>query len=212
MLVSFMSQPLTLSSALAMDLGEYKDVTSLDGVRAELKYATKDNFMKENVYGEWQKAYLHKDAFAKFAKANEWLRKNHTGHSFLVYDALRPRSMQWKLWNHVKDTPAQMYVANPERGSVHNYGFALDLTVADAKGRPLDMGAGFDDFREIAQPKFEQRFLEEGKLTEKQIENRKILREAMISAGFTQLPHEWWHYEALPRDEIKEKYKIVEDF
>ena len=64
--------------------------------------------------------------------------------------------------------------------------------------------------RPVAQPQLEDRFLAEGVLTAKHIANRKILREAMMAGGYTQLPHEWWHFDALPKAEVRSQYQIVE--
>ncbi len=114
------------------------------------------------------------------------------------------------LWNKVKGTQQQNYVANPTRGSLHNYGFAVDLSLMDAQGREVDMGTPFDAFTPMAEPRVEAQMLREGKLTETQVGNRKILREAMEEMGFRQLPIEWWHFDALPADRVRSAYAIVE--
>src|SRR5262249_41074006 len=121
-----------------------------------------------------------------------------------------PRSMQRVLWSYVVGTDQQGYVANPDRGSVHNFGLAIDLTAADEQGRPLDMGSAFDSFHAVSEPRKEQEFLQAGVLNPIHLENRQLLRRAMTSAGFIQLPHEWWHYDALPREEIRSGFEIVE--
>lgn len=189
---------------------DYVDLSTLPGNVISLKYATTDNFMGINMYGDFNKAFLHKDAALKFKKATELLRKEKPGWSFIVFDALRPHSVQWVMWNRVKDTPKRKYVANAEIGSPHNYGMAVDLSLLDEKGKEIDMGTGFDSFSELSEPKLEEKFLKEGKLTRRQMENRLILRNVMTQAGFIQLSHEWWHYNALPEPEIRKKYKIVE--
>ena len=114
------------------------------------------------------------------------------------------------MWEIVKDTPEKIYVANPKSGSIHNYGSAVDLTVVDEKGVPLDMGTPYDFFGDLAQPKYENKFLKEGKLTQKQIENRKILRKSMENAGFKNISNEWWHFDAFPRAITKKRFKIIE--
>jgi D-alanyl-D-alanine dipeptidase len=100
------------------------------------------------------------------------------------------------------------FVSNPKNLSLHNMGAAIDLTILDARGKPLDMGAGFDDIRHIAYPIYEDSFLRTGQLTPQQVQNRKLLRSAMQAQGFRQLPTEWWHYNACSRDEAKSKYKV----
>ncbi len=188
----------------------YVDLSAFSHVRIDLRYATPANFMGFNLYGPFNKAFLHQDAAGKFRRAVEILQREKPGWSFVVFDALRPHSVQWIMWNKVKDTPQRKYVANAEIGSPHNYGMALDLSLLNAKGKVLDMGTGFDSFTELSEPRLEEKFLKEGKLTKKQLENRLILRKVMTEAGFLQLSHEWWHYNALPEPEIRKKYKIVE--
>lgn len=189
---------------------EFKELTADFGVRVDLRYATANNFTGRNLYGDFNRAYLHKVAADKLARAVSHLKAHHPGFQLIIFDALRPRSAQYILWDHVKGTNQEQYVANPEGGSVHNYGFAVDLSVVDGKGQELDMGTEFDTFSELSQPQLEKKFLEEGKLSARQSENRKILKEAMTAGGFTQLPHEWWHFDALPKPQVKASYKIVE--
>ena len=118
--------------------------------------------------------------------------------------------MQQVLYGHVAGTPGEPYVAKPDPGSMHNFGMALDLSLLDEHGKEIDTGTPFDDFRPIAQPRHEDQFLTEGLLTEEQVRHRRLLRELMESAGFIQLPHEWWHYDALPKESVHGKFSIVE--
>ena len=189
---------------------DYIDLSTFPHVVISLKYATTDNFMGINMYGPFKKAFLHKDAASKFRKAIELLQNEKPGWSFIVFDSLRPRSVQWIMWNRVKGTPQQKYVADAAKGSAHNFGMALDIGLLDEKGKLVDMGTPFDSFSEAAEPQLEERMLKEGKLTKKQVENRLILRRTMTEAGFLQLSHEWWHYNALPEPKVRKKYKIVE--
>lgn len=189
---------------------DFVDVGLLEGVKIDLRYATTNNFVGQNLYGEYKKAYLHKLAAEKLRKAALELHKTHPRWSLLVFDALRPRSIQRLLWDRVKGTPQEAYVANPQTGSIHNYGFAVDVSIVDDQSKEIDMGTPFDDFRPLAQPRKEDDYLAQGKLTADQVRNRKLLRRVMMEAGFLQLPIEWWHYDALPKAEIKAQYKIVE--
>lgn len=193
---------------------DFVDISHYPGVYIDLRYAGINNFMKTDmygpIYGNSGKVFLHKDGAAKLAKAVKLLKKQKPGWSFIVFDALRPRSVQWMMWNKVKDTPQKKYVANPAIGSPHNYGMALDIGLTDGKHGEIDMGTGFDSFTPIAEPRLEKRFLKSGKLTRKQYANRLVLRRVMTGAGFLQLSHEWWHYNALPEKDIRKKYKIVE--
>ena len=189
---------------------DYVDLSTIPGIVIDLKYASSDNFMKENLYGDFRKAFLHKVAAEKLKAAAEVLQKLKPGWKLLIFDALRPRSVQRQFWNHVKGTPLQPYVANPDKGSVHNFGFAVDLTLIDNNGKEVDMGSKFDDFSQRSEPVREEEFLRAGKLTEAQVNNRRILRKVMTGAGFSQQSNEWWHYDALPAREVRANYTIVE--
>jgi D-alanyl-D-alanine dipeptidase len=189
---------------------DFTDLSTIPNVKINLKYATTDNFMGINLYGPFKTAYLHKVAAEKLKAAVEILKKEKPGWSFIVFDALRPRSVQWLMWDKVKDTPQHGYVANAQKGSVHNYGFALDISLQDDKGNELDMGTPFDAFSDLAQPKYEDKFLKEGKLTRKQIDNRLLLRHIMTRAGFAPIPNEWWHFDGLPHALLEKKFKMVE--
>lgn len=189
---------------------QYVDIGKFEGVVIDLRYATPNNFMSENLYGDFRTAYLHQLAAEKFRQAIKNLHKEKPKWKFVVFDSLRPHSVQKKMWSKVKDTPHQEYVADPAKGSVHNFGFALDLSLLDENGKEVDMGTPFDSFDELSQPKLEEGFLKQGKLTPQQIANRKILRQVMTAAGFLQLPHEWWHFDALPGDEVRKTFKLVQ--
>jgi zinc D-Ala-D-Ala dipeptidase len=203
---------LVAGRAGAQVASEYVDISTMPGVRVDLRYATTNNFMGVNVYGDFKTALLHRSAAEKLAKAAQLLQQRHPGWNLLVFDALRPRSVQRRFWEKVKGTPMQMYVADPDDGSIHNYGFAVDLSLVDAAGKEVDMGTPFDSFDPLAQPQLEDKYIQDGKLTAQQAANRHILRDAMEGAGFIQLPIEWWHYDAITRAEAKAQYQIVETF
>ncbi len=190
--------------------GEFVEILPSKGMAIDLRYASLNNFTGQNLYGDFKKAYLHSIAAEKLTKAAAILQTLRPGHQMVIYDALRPRSAQQILWNHVKGTSKEQYVASPQGGSIHNFGFAVDLSLYDASGKELDMGTLFDEFTPMSQPRLEDQFLKEGKLSEAQIQNRHLLRKAMEEAGFIQLPIEWWHFDALPKSEVKANYKIIE--
>ena len=188
----------------------YVDVSNFPNVNLSMRYATDNNFMKKNVYGDFHQCFLHEIAAAKFREAVRQLQQEKPGWKFVVFDCLRPRSIQEKLFEVVKGTAQQPYVANPKTGSIHNYGFAIDLSLEDETGHELDMGTGFDDFSPLSRPDQEPQNREAGKLTPEQLDHRLILRRIMSHAGFVQLPIEWWHYDALTKEEVRGHYKIVE--
>jgi len=179
-------------------------------ILVELKYSSKDNFLSADTYGELENCYLQPKAAAMLKKAQDILQATHPELTLLVYDGARPRSIQRKMWALVVNTPSQDYVANPDRGSVHNFGSAVDLTLSTMDGVPLDMGTPFDYFGKLAQPRHEARFLKENQLTQEQIDNRIILRDAMTQAGFQTISIEWWHFNAVPVKVARSQYQIIE--
>jgi D-alanyl-D-alanine dipeptidase len=182
-------------------------------ILVDLKYSSTDNFMHKQLYHSIEKAYLVKEVAVRLAKCQGLLTQLNPGYHLLVYDAMRPVAVQQYMWESLDTIPVAQrtkFVSNPKNGSLHNYGAAVDLTIANEKGEPLDMGAGFDDIRLIAYPENEVHFLQTGELTEQHIENRRLLRKVMQSQGFRNLPTEWWHFNACSRIEAKKKYKRIE--
>lgn len=191
------------------------DVQKIDPeIRVELKYSTTDNFIGRDVYGELTRAYLQPEMAKRLAKASALLKKEKPGYHLLVYDAARPNSAQYDLWNaldHLK-IPARsktQYVADPKIGSNHNFGCAIDLTVVDENGKPLDMGTKFDFFGPLAYPRSEQEMLKKGKLTARQIENRQLLRKVMTQVGFKVNTTEWWHFDGMSKAQARAKYGMI---
>ena len=105
----------------------------------------KKNFFRENFYHGLDKAYLRKKVARKLAGAQALLKSKHPNLSLEILDAARPRSVSRKMYEKMKGTPYERYVAHPDKGSMHNYGIAVDITIVDARGRELDMG--FSPFR-----------------------------------------------------------------
>ncbi len=179
-------------------------------IQVELKYSSKDNFLKKDLYGDLDKCFLQREVALKLDKAQKYLTKRKPNYKLKVFDGLRPRSIQWKMWNFVKGTSQQKYVANPKWGSIHNYGAAVDITIVDDNGIELNMGTPFDYFGPLAEPRFEKRFLKQGRLTGKHIKNRHLLRTVMKYGGFKNISIEWWHFNGYANHVVKRKYKIVE--
>jgi zinc D-Ala-D-Ala dipeptidase len=183
-------------------------------ILVDLKYASEDNFMHTNVYGGLQRAFLQPDVAHRLGKVQNYLDDHHPGIRLLVYDAVRPRSVQQYMWNLLDSIPVQQrvkFVSNPKSGSLHNYGCAVDLTLySDSTMQPLDMGAEYDDMRKIAYPELESYFLDSNELTKEQYDNRLLLRKAMRQGGFWVIPTEWWHFNAYSRDQAKQLFKSIE--
>lgn len=191
------------------------DIQQIDStLMINVKYSSLDNFMKMDLYGSLNRIYLQKEVAERLSKAQKALKNIDSTLSLLVYDGVRPRSVQQRMWDALDTIPFKeriKFVSNPKNGSLHSYGCAVDLTIFDLKHETvLDMGANYDDLRKIAYPKFEKEFLESGELTEKQYKNRKLLRLVMRKGGFWVIPTEWWHFNAFTREKAKELYEVVE--
>jgi D-alanyl-D-alanine dipeptidase len=189
------------------------DVQALNkDIFVELKYATADNFMGVILYERLKKAYLQKDVAERLSKVQDYLSQIKPGFHLVIYDALRPVSVQQKMWDALDSLPPVergKFVSNPKNRSLHNMGAAVDLSILDQNGLPLDMGAGYDDIRQIAYPSMEKQFVADGQLTAVHMENRDLLRKVMKSQGFRQLQTEWWHFNACSRSEGLLKYKVL---
>ncbi|MBI2259365.1 MAG: M15 family metallopeptidase [Flavobacteriia bacterium] len=189
------------------------DLKSIDSsIQIDLKYAGNDNFMKKRLYFHTNELLLQKDVAIRLSKVQMYLKSLHPKYSLLVYDGARPLSVQQEMWRALDSIPVEKrvkFVSNPANGSLHNFGAAVDLTICDEDKVPLDMGAGYDDIRELAYPRLEQHFLSIGKLTIHQVDNRKLLRKVMKTQGFVNIPTEWWHFNSCSRNEAKKKYQIM---
>jgi D-alanyl-D-alanine dipeptidase len=186
--------------------GRFRHLSTIAGIAVDLRYASTDNFVGRDLYSPHDCAWLHVDAAAALESVVAWLAARQPTYRILVLDALRPQRVQQQLWNALAGTDLQMYLASPERGSIHSFGMALDLTILDAGGRELDMGTGFDDLTERSHPALEAVLLERGDITVEQIANRQLLRDAMAQAGFHGISTEWWHYDCGDRNLVREKY------
>ena len=182
-------------------------------ILVDLRYSSKNNFLKKDMYGDLEECFLRRKPAEMLCQANKYLKASHPELRLLVFDGLRTRSVQKKLWDALDTIPISertQFVTDPKKGSIHNYGAAVDLTLALENGSELDMGTKYDHFGELAFPVLEDSLLALGKLTDKQIENRTILRKVMTKAGFSTIDSEWWHFDAFSYNETKNKYTIVE--
>ena len=165
----------------------------LPHVILDLKYASTDNFTNEVLYEKEVEAKLSVPALEMLVKANKILKSIDDSIDFVIWDAARPHSVQVALFEKVKGTFQEKYIAHPDQGSLHNYGCAIDLGLIQ-NGNLLDMGTIYDYFGELAEPSKEIDFLHEGKLSQTALQNRLLLRYVMTAAGFQPIPHEWWHF------------------
>lgn len=155
----------------------------IPGIQVDLKYATADNFMHQKLYPDVKTTFLRKPAADKLKLIVNELKKQNL--NLKIFDAYRPYSVTEEMWEKVKD---DRYAADPSKGSGHNRGAAVDLTLIDLKtGKELPMGTGFDNFSDTAHPEFSG-------LSEEILQNRNLLKNLMEKHGFTQLSTEWWHF------------------
>lgn len=174
---------------------DFVSLLRLQGVGIDLRYATRDNFVGKAVYGGLDCNYLRREAFDGLQCAADWLRERRPEWQLLVLDALRPQRIQEALYAELAGTPLAIYLATPERGSIHSFGMAVDVTLSDAQGRELDMGSAFDEMDAISHPEFEAELLAQGRLRPEHLVHRGWLRAAMREAGFHGINTEWWHYD-----------------
>lgn len=177
-----------LSDTTFIRLADYSRDFSYD-----LRYVTENNFMKEKVY-ECGECYLRAKTAKALMKANDELMKK--GYRIRFFDCYRPRSVQYIMWEIV---PNPQYVANPDKGSIHNRGGAVDITLETLDGGGVDMGTDFDYFGKRA-------YHDNTDLPEEILANRKLLKETMERNGFWSIRTEWWHYNlgSASRDKIAE--------
>lgn len=147
----------------------------------DMKYATQDNFLKSQVY-ECAECYLRFSTVKALIAANASFQE--LGFRLKIFDCYRPLSIQKKMWA-IAPNPA--YVANPARGSIHNRGGAVDVTLVQLDGTPLDFGTDFDFFGVESAHSFKN-------LPKSVKQNRKLLKKVMEKNGFKAMASEWWHY------------------
>ena len=188
---------------------EFRALREIPGIRVDLRYASRDNFVGDDMYSPFDCGWLHRDAAASLETAVALLAACRGDTSLLVLDALRPQRVQERMWKTLEGSGLTQYLANPERGSIHSFGMAVDVTIVDASGRELDMGTGFDDLTVRSHPALEEGFLARGDLSQLHVENRKLLHKVMGAAGWRGINTEWWHFDGGERDLIRAEYLRV---
>ena len=154
-------------------------------IKLDIRYATADNFVGRAVYPE-ARAFLQRPAAEALVKVQKLLKKEGLG--LVIFDGYRPWSITKLFWEVVPEDKRK-FVANPEKGSKHNRGCAVDLSIYDLKsGQLIPMPSGFDEFTERASPEYKGG-------TKEERANRDKLRYLMEAEGFTVNPNEWWHFD-----------------
>lgn len=189
----------------------FVDIRSIDpSIKVSLMYTRPDNFTGKVLYTDLNKAYLHPLAAEALKKAQTELKKTHPQWSLIVYDATRPMSVQQKMWDVVKGTSKNIYVSNPANGGgLHNYGFAVDVSICNEKGDTIPMGTIIDHLGREAQPKLEEEMLSRGVVSQEALINRRLLRQVMAAGGYKVLSTEWWHFNLKTRKQVKAEGRKV---
>jgi D-alanyl-D-alanine dipeptidase len=181
-------------------------------IQVELRYADTNNFLHITLYDCLEKAFLQKEAALKLNSAQSILTALKPGYKLYIWDAVRPKVIQQRMWDSLKMPLDQKnrYVSNPKNHSVHNYGAAVDLTIQDSVGSLLDMGTDFDHFGPASNTNRDSFNLANKNLNHTQLANRRLLRKCMYRAGFRAISSEWWHFNSCSRETAKKRYQLLE--
>ncbi len=162
------------------------ELTTLNqGFRLDIRYAKNDNFLGTPVYSQ-ERAFLQRPAAEALVRVLKKLEE--LGYGLLIHDAYRPWYVTVMFW---EATPREdhIFVADPKKGSKHNRGCAVDITLYDLKsGKAVEMPGLYDEMSPRSFPSFAG-----GTSLERW--NRELLRKAMESEGFRVNPEEWWHFD-----------------
>ena len=162
---------------------QLQNITELSSEFAfEIRYATPNNFMKETLY-PCAVCILQPEVAKALHQANEYFCKK--GYRIKIYDCYRPEDIQKMMWEKV---PNAAYVANPyDKGSIHNKGAAVDITLVTLEGCYVEMGSDYDYFGKEAH-------IDNMNFSEEILQHRKLLAEGMQQFGFQTIRTEWWHF------------------
>jgi zinc D-Ala-D-Ala dipeptidase len=177
------SGPPTEANKNEADLVELTKLSK--SIKLDIRYATANNFVGRPVYTE-ARAFLQRPAAEALVRVHKKLK--HEGLGIMIFDGYRPWAITKLFWEVVPDDKRK-FVADPAKGSKHNRGCAVDLSIYDLKsGKPIDMPSGFDEFTERASPDYKGG-------SEQERANRDKLRRMMEAEGFTVNANEWWHFD-----------------
>lgn len=176
-----------------------------------LSYSDTANFVHEDLYGNIEKCYVNKQTADKLWVADSILHSEFPDYFFLVYDGARPHYVQQLMYDlYIKMPVAQgLYLSHPNNNSLHNYGVAIDLTICDSNGKPIDMGTDFDHFGHESHIVNEWGLKSSGKISEEAYNNRKLLRRIMLQAKFSPILYEWWHFNSCSRGYAAAHYTLI---
>ena len=181
-----------MAASPPQESGDFRkaDLIELNGfdatIKTDLRYASDNNFMGTPLYPKTAKAYMQRPAAEALVGVNKTLEAK--GYGLWVFDAYRPWAVTKMFWDATPEK-MHMFVADPSKGSRHNRGCAVDLTLYERKtGKAVEMVSGFDEFSDRAYPNYWGG-------TSRQRWQRELLRRAMEDGGFTVYEAEWWHFD-----------------
>ncbi|OQA99804.1 MAG: D-alanyl-D-alanine dipeptidase [Bacteroidetes bacterium ADurb.Bin217] len=182
-------------------------------IQCDLRYSTTHNFVGIDMYGDFNACYVPRDIALRLHRVQKQLQAIDSLYSLVILDAVRPLHIQQIMWDSCSYSGRQKknFLAPPSQTSLHNYGAAVDVTLA-YNGSEVDMGTAFDYAGEAAYTYIEQELLTYNKITREQLYNRTLLRSVMKQQGFIENKYEWWHFGACYRSQVAKKYPLVLSF
>lgn len=195
-------------------LHNFVNIHTIDSsILCDLRYSTTQNFVGIDMYGDFNACYVPADIAQRLKLVQNSLKSIDSSYSLIVLDAVRPQHIQQIMWDSCTYSGRQKknFLAHPSIISLHNYGAAVDVTLA-YNGIEIDMGTPFDFAGEAAYTYIENDLLAYNKITKEQLFNRQLLRSAMIQQGFIENKYEWWHFGACYRSQVTNKYPLVVSF
>ena len=212
LLIVVLCSTFAYAEIISNDKTDFVEISSvIDDAAFDIRYYSPNNFTGNKIQGyKAPRAYLTKEALAALAKAADDLRNQ--GYRLLIWDSYRPQKAvdNFVKWiNDPADPGDKTFYPELEKSDLlvgqyimaksgHTRGSTIDLTIIKKDGSFVDMGGTFDLFSEVSHPDYPN-------LTEEQKKNRKILRNAMVKAGFSPLDSEWWHF-TLTDEPYKDTY------
>ena len=172
----------TLQYQALIKLDPEQELVRVTDIPIDVRYATDSNFTHSVLY-PYPAVYVRRPVYEELKRLQSFLAP--MGMSLKIYDGYRPYRVTEKMWEVVPD---ERYAADPRKGSGHNRGAAVDVTLIYTKtGKELEMPSAYDEFSEKAHHSYENVTFEAG-------ENRYLLWSLMTAYGFVPLQSEWWHY------------------
>lgn len=196
--------------------GEYGlvDITSIQpSIQTDIRYATTNNFTGKILYPDNIGVYAEPSLAHAVAQAQDTLKSIDNRLSLVIFDAARPISVQKEMFELVKGTVNERFVANPYgefAGGFHNYGMAVDVAIVDSNGNMLNFGTDYDSFEDIAHSGGESELTKKGLLSFEAYINRQLLYYVMGKHGMLPYAYEWWHFQLTYEEKDKAKYHLLD--